>query len=143
MLESRGRVSGRRLAPSWSARVAEHEAEDAAGNAEHQAFQERLAQESPRRWNRREADRDFAAAADGADEEETGEIGTGDEQDDGNGEKKGPKQRTGLGDGVPLMEVADNGADAQAGHEGGIVAHGSLGDAVGIVAAPGRGSLRA
>ena len=98
------------------------ETDDAASDAEHQAFQKRLAEQGCCARSERESHGDFAAAANGADEQKSGEVGAGDEQDDGDGEEQGANQGTRLGDGV-LMQAGDDGTDVQAGHEGRVIAH--------------------
>ena len=94
--------------PTRSATTAAHETDDAAGDAEHQAFQKRLAEQGCCARSEREAHGDFAPAANGAHEQKSGEVGAGDEQDDGHGEEQSANQRTRLGDGV-LMQAGNDG----------------------------------
>ncbi len=133
-----GEVFGEAADADFEGDGGEDESDDAAGDAEDEAFEKRLAEEGGAAGAEGEADGHFAAAADGADEEKSGEVGAGDEQDDGDGEEEGADEGTGLGDDV-LMEAADDGADVQAGHEGGVAAHDFLGDAIGVVTGFGGG----
>ena len=127
----RGRVSGEHVDADAQGHGGSDQPEDAAADAEDETFEERLTEQGGGAGAESEADGDFAAAADGADQEESSEIGAGDEQDDGDGEEQGADERTSLRDGV-LMEAGDDGADVQAGHEGRVIAHGFFGDAVGV-----------
>ena len=111
----------------------EDEAEDAAAHAEDETLEQRLAEERACAGTEREPDRNFAAAADGADEKKSGQVGAGDEQHDRDGKEEGADERTGLRDGV-LMQPVNNGCDLQAGHEGRVVTHRLPGDAIGVLA---------
>ena len=80
----------------------EGEAENATGEADDEAFQHGLTEEGGGGGSEGEANGHLAAAADGANEKKTGEVGAGDEEDDGDGEEEGADERAGLFDGLFL-----------------------------------------
>src|SRR6516165_4870176 len=104
----------------------EGETGESAGEAESKTFQKHLAKQCSAARAKGEAHGDFAAAADGPDQEKSGQVSAGDEEDDGNGEEEGADEGTRVGDCV-LMEPAHDGVDVKVGHEGGVVVHGFFG----------------
>ena len=78
-----------------------------------------------------EADCALAAAADGADEHESGYIGADDEQHNGDCEEEDAQQRFDVLDGVFAQEGHIS-ADMDGRHAGGKFAHHLLGDAIDV-----------
>ncbi len=70
-------------------------------------------------------------AANGADQQKSGEVGAGDEQHDDDGEEEHAQKRTGLQHG-DLLQRIDHGLDAEVRFIGRIVAHDLLRHAIRI-----------
>ncbi len=80
MFADAGKAGGTDGQQRAHANVAEHEAEDAAGDGKHHAFGEQLADDAGAAGTHGGADGEFALAAGGAHEQEIGDVGAGDEQ---------------------------------------------------------------
>src|SRR5208282_584819 len=90
--------------------------EQAAGDTQYQAFQNCLSQQNGGAGAKSEAHGDFAAAADGTDQQQSGQVGAGDQQHDQDREKQNPHQLTSLLDGF-LVQRTHHRADVQTRHE--------------------------
>jgi len=73
----------------------EKKAEQASGQAQQEAFEDGLTQEAGGGRAQSAAHGDFALAADGAYQQQSGQIGAGNQHHDKDGEKQGAHQRTG------------------------------------------------
>ena len=77
---------------------AEDEAQDAAGDGEHHALGEELADDAAALRAEGGADGEFALAAGGADEQQVGDVGAGDEQDQADGAEQHEERAAGVTD---------------------------------------------
>ena len=108
------------------------QAQQSAGEAEQQAFEDGFADDDAGTRAQSQANRVFAAPADGADQQQTRDIDAGNQQDDGDGEEQSAQQGADVGDGV-LTQQRHVAPDVNGRHAGGKSAHDLLGDAVGIL----------
>ena len=78
----------------------ERQTQQSTGEAEQQTFQYRFAEDDAGARAEGQADGVLAAPADGADQQQTRDIDTGNQQDDGDGEEQNVQQGADVGDGV-------------------------------------------
>jgi hypothetical protein len=93
-----------------------------AGKAEDQAFKDRLPQQCACWSAESQPHSSLLLTADGADEQESGEVSTGDQQHDNNSQEQHPQKRTGFEHG-DLLQRIHHGLDAEVRYVGRIGAH--------------------
>ena len=103
-----------------NADVADNEAEDAAGEGEHEALGEQLANDAGATSAHGGADGELALAAGGTDQEQVGDIGAGDEQNEADGSEQNQQRGASAGnDGVAQRLHAEAGLGIGIGSSGG------------------------
>ena len=127
----RGMDSGKRVQGKANGSGGKGKSEEAAGEREQQAFNERLTKDDDGACAEGEANGTLAAAADGADQHESGNIGADDEQHNGDCEEKDAQQWLDVLDGV-LAQEGHISANVNGCHAGGKFAHHLLGDAIDV-----------
>ncbi len=104
------------------------QADATAGKAQEQAGEHRLAEDGAGRSTQCDLHSVIAATADGADQQESGDVGAGDDEHDQHGKEESAQNRPGVRDGL-IAEGEDIAANPDGGHGCGEVAHHLLRDA--------------